>query len=141
MDSLRLKVQFVDEAANSERLETEFTLKFIYRLQHASRKTIGDLIKELEKQTNQELKSWLKIKEYDVSDNCEKYVHIELNQFSKLYVQLRAINNDYGSQLFDIRELIEIATQKSRDTSICRLTNDSDDSPGPSSITWLIECL
>ena len=167
MDSLRLKIQFTEEAVIAGRSKTEFTVKFIHCLQNASKKTIGDLTKELEKQINQELfgrkiqvvnlatiddfvlnksdncssvlkdndalvcidtkrlavdkystlnydKAWLKINEHDASDNYEKSVHIGLNQFSKLYVQLRANNNDYGLQLFDIRELIEIATQKPR---------------------------
>ena len=55
---------------------------------------------------------WLELKQHDASDDEEKYIQIGLNQFSKLFVRLRANSNAFGIYIFSIFELISIASEK-----------------------------
>ncbi|UJR08483.1 hypothetical protein I4U23_012750 [Adineta vaga] len=191
MSSLRVKVQFTEEILQYGRPKVETVLKFIYHLEAASSKTIGDLIKVLQDRINRELstqhkqivelvtgddyvltksdicsnvlkdndliicvdlkkfaydhfstldlaKSWLEIKEHDPSDNHEKTIQVGLSNIMKLYVRLRGTTNNYGLCLFDIHQLIDIATHKPKNTLIARIDN-SDDYNETTDAEWFLE--
>jgi hypothetical protein len=57
---------------------------------------------------------WCEIKQHDASDNQEKLIQIGLNNFSKLFIRLRANLNAYGIYVFSVFELMAIASEKRR---------------------------
>jgi hypothetical protein len=57
---------------------------------------------------------WLEFKQHDASDNQEKSIQIGLNTFSKLFIRILANSNMYGIYIFNVFELIKIASEKRR---------------------------
>ncbi|CAF0978405.1 unnamed protein product [Adineta steineri] len=82
---------------------------------------------------------WLERKQYDATNNKEKFIRIGLNNVSELFIRLFGTVNVSGLYIFGIYELIKIANEKSADKLIARLdgTMDSDQS---TSADWFLEC-
>ncbi|CAF0941746.1 unnamed protein product [Adineta steineri] len=82
---------------------------------------------------------WLERKQYDATNNKEKFIRIGLNNVSELFIRLFGTVNVSGLYIFGIYELIKIANEKSADKLITRLdgTMDSDQS---TSADWFLEC-
>jgi hypothetical protein len=59
-------------------------------------------------------KLWLDMKQHDASDNQQKYIQIGLNSFSRLFIRFCGAPNNYGLYIFNIYELIAIASEKRR---------------------------
>ncbi|UJR37736.1 hypothetical protein I4U23_030431 [Adineta vaga] len=55
---------------------------------------------------------WCEIKQHDASDNVEKQIQVGLNKLEKLFIRIYGSSTDYGLYLFNVFELIQIATMK-----------------------------
>jgi len=55
---------------------------------------------------------WCERKQYDASDNLEKYIQIGLNNLGKLFIRMQGTLDIYGLYMFSVFELIKIAREK-----------------------------
>ena len=57
---------------------------------------------------------WCERKQYDASDNIEKYIQIGLNNLGKLFIRMYGTSHIYDLYMFSVFELIKIASEKQR---------------------------
>lgn len=55
---------------------------------------------------------WCERKQYDASDNLEKYIQIGLNNLGKLFIRIYGTSDIAGLYMFNVFELIKIASEK-----------------------------
>lgn len=57
---------------------------------------------------------WCEIIQHDASDNLEKRIQVGLTNLEKLFVRIYGSSNHYGVYIFNVFELIKIASEKSQ---------------------------
>ncbi|CAF0969352.1 unnamed protein product [Adineta ricciae] len=73
---------------------------------------------------------WCEIIQHDASDNLEKRIEVGITNLEKLFIRIYGSSNDYGLYIFNVFQLIKIASEKSQQKQMIARFDHSD---------WFIE--